>query len=434
KAALEKSPGVPDGLFIWAAWPWGDMDMTTYTDASYLQYLDGMPYMMPVSPWFYTNLPGYNKNWLWRGDDLWYDRWQQVQFLQPEWVQIITWNDYGESTYIGPIHEDLLHHTFAENRGRASFDYALDMPHDAWRQHILPFLIDQYKTNVATVTQEAIIAWYRLTPGAACPDDGKTSGNTHTQLQLEFPPGQVSQDRIFFSALLSSSRAVTVTVGGIDLDADWTSVPAGGVGVYHGSVAYGSNTGAVVITVGSMVFTGDPITTSCNRVTGQDGKTNWNAWVGSVTGSTVNVVAPSTSNYVCIRGKGVGNFGGLCSFSCSLGYCPEGACTCTAMGPQATLPGPSTPGYGTVGYPAEGLGPSYSGLCSFSCNYGYCPPGVCGTTEYPLVIPSVSEFLPFTCTSGTGVGDLGGLCSFACNYGFCPIHSCTCTSQGPLTV
>jgi hypothetical protein len=27
-----------------------------------------MPYMMPVSPWFFTNLPGYKKNWIWRGD------------------------------------------------------------------------------------------------------------------------------------------------------------------------------------------------------------------------------------------------------------------------------------------------------------------------------------------------------------------------------
>lgn len=432
KAALEKSPGVPNGLFSWASWPWGDMDMTTYTDASYLQYLNGLPYMMPVSPWFYTNLPGYNKNWIWRGDDLWYDRWQQVLFVQPEWVQIITWNDFGESSYIGPTHPEEMD-LFDEYHGRAAFNYAEKMPHDAWRQHILPFMIDQYKTNRSTVAQEAIVAWYRLSPAAAC-NDGFTSGNTHTQLQLEFRPHQVAQDKIFFSALLSSNRAVTVTVGGVNLNAQWTSTPAGGVGVYHGSVSYGGSLGAVVITVGSMVFNGEPITTNCNRVTNQNGRTNWNAWVGSVTGATVNAVAPSTTNHVCIRGKGVGNFNGLCSFSCRYGYCPIGACTCTAKGPQVTLPGPSTPGYGTVGYPAAGLGPSYSGLCSFSCNYGYCPAGVCGTTQHELIIPSVSEFLPFACTGGTGLGDLGGLCSYACNFGFCPMHSCTCTSQGPLNL
>lgn len=66
KAALQQANGVADGLFNWAAWPWGGQDMDTYTDASYVQYLNGKPYMMPVSPWFYTNLPEFNKNWLWR--------------------------------------------------------------------------------------------------------------------------------------------------------------------------------------------------------------------------------------------------------------------------------------------------------------------------------------------------------------------------------
>jgi hypothetical protein len=64
KAAMEN--GVADGLFSWAAWPWGDHDMDTYVDASYKQYLGDLPYMMPASPWFYTNLPGYSKNWLWK--------------------------------------------------------------------------------------------------------------------------------------------------------------------------------------------------------------------------------------------------------------------------------------------------------------------------------------------------------------------------------
>lgn len=61
----ELQDGVADALFSWAAWPWGNQDMNTFVDASYLSYLGSKPYMMPVSPWFYTNLPGFNKNWLW---------------------------------------------------------------------------------------------------------------------------------------------------------------------------------------------------------------------------------------------------------------------------------------------------------------------------------------------------------------------------------
>jgi hypothetical protein len=73
KRAVEAAGGVVDGLFSWAGWAWGDHDMDTYTDASYKQFLAGKPYMMPVSPWFYTNMPGFGKNWLCRDDHAWYD-------------------------------------------------------------------------------------------------------------------------------------------------------------------------------------------------------------------------------------------------------------------------------------------------------------------------------------------------------------------------
>jgi hypothetical protein len=57
--ASELAGGVADGLFSWAPWPWGDRKMDTYGDASYKNALNktgGKPYMMAVSPWFYTNL------------------------------------------------------------------------------------------------------------------------------------------------------------------------------------------------------------------------------------------------------------------------------------------------------------------------------------------------------------------------------------------
>ena len=70
KVALGLADGIADGLFSWAAWPWGNTDGNTYVDASYEDFLEragNKPYMMPVSPWFYTNMPGFDKNWLWRG-------------------------------------------------------------------------------------------------------------------------------------------------------------------------------------------------------------------------------------------------------------------------------------------------------------------------------------------------------------------------------
>jgi hypothetical protein len=89
-----------DGLWSWNAWPTGPNDLDNSTDIQYLKALAGKPYMMPVSPWFYTNLP--SKNWLWRGDNLWHQRWDEVMNLQPKLVEILTWNDWGESHYISP--------------------------------------------------------------------------------------------------------------------------------------------------------------------------------------------------------------------------------------------------------------------------------------------------------------------------------------------
>ncbi|CAG8909305.1 unnamed protein product [Penicillium egyptiacum] len=425
KPAVET--GVVDGLFSWAGWPWGDEDMNTYIDASYIQYLAGMPYMMPVSPWFFTNLPGYKKNWIWRGDHLWHDRWQEVLYVQPEFVQIISWNDYGESHYIGPLYEKAME---AFEIGQAPYNYVTDMPHDGWR-NTLPYFIDMYKKGSAEVTQESIIAWYRPAPAAAC-SSGGTSGNTAAQLQIEFPPAEMVQDRIFFSAVLGSFSGAVVSIGGNAETVGWSSVPDDDVGVYHGSVAFDGRTGPVTVSLmrGSTVITtieGKAISGSCT-----DGIQNWNAWVGSATtGSTVSArTKVELSDQKCMNGTGASNFAGLCEFACTYNYCPLGACTCTKMGIGHKKPNST----GVLGYPIAGEGASYSGLCNFDCNLGLCPPSACGTVEVPLSTPSVSPFLPPACTSGTGVGNLGGLCDFACTHGFCPINACTCTGQGAVNV
>lgn len=46
----------------------------------------------------------YSKNWVFPSDLLWYNRWNEVLSLGPRFLEIITWNDYGESHYIGPLH------------------------------------------------------------------------------------------------------------------------------------------------------------------------------------------------------------------------------------------------------------------------------------------------------------------------------------------
>jgi glucan endo-1,3-alpha-glucosidase len=44
---------------------------------------------MGVAPFFYTNIADYNKNWYWGPDTLWFDRWEQVLQIMPDFVQIM---------------------------------------------------------------------------------------------------------------------------------------------------------------------------------------------------------------------------------------------------------------------------------------------------------------------------------------------------------
>ncbi|ORY25195.1 glycosyl hydrolase family 71-domain-containing protein [Naematelia encephala] len=100
-----------DGELNWnSGWPSGDADITTTsTDAKYIAALGDKEYMPAVSPFFFTHFGAnsWNKNWLYRGDDwLYCSRWEQIIALRDSvsMTEILTWNDFGESSYLGPIH------------------------------------------------------------------------------------------------------------------------------------------------------------------------------------------------------------------------------------------------------------------------------------------------------------------------------------------
>ncbi|KAK1142020.1 Glucan endo-1,3-alpha-glucosidase agn1 [Aspergillus melleus] len=281
-----------DGLMSWSAWPEGAHDTNTTQDQKYMDALDGKPYIMPISPWFYTNMDRYHKNWVWRGDDVWYKRWQDVLEIDPEYVEIISWNDYGESHYIGPIHERSLN---VFDDAQAPFDYAKGMPHDGWRA-FLPYVIEQYKNpgRDANVDNEGIVSWYRVNPSSAC-SDGKTTGNTETQAQKLYKPEEILQDKIFYSALLESPADITVSIGGNNKTATWDDKPDGSKGIYHGSIEVGKKLGDVVVTLSRdkqflAQMKGKAITDKCEK-----NLTNWNAWVGNAT-STGELAAKHSSS------------------------------------------------------------------------------------------------------------------------------------------
>lgn len=260
---------ITDGAFSWNAWPEGAEDKKADADEEWVKMLGRKAFMMPVSPWFYTNLPSWGKNWLWRGDDLWSHRWEDVVRLQPPLVQILTWNDFGESSYIGPIHEGAI------PEGAC---YAKDMPHEAWLK-FLPHYIELYKSGKATVPncgEEAITYWYKVNPGGSG-SSGGTTGNNLGHGQMLVAPQLVSQDKIFVTVLVADRSVVRVSIGG----GRPAILQANSSGLNHFSVPLRGQTGLVEIEVVRdeqviVAATGPEITDCC-----RNGCVNWNAYVGS---------------------------------------------------------------------------------------------------------------------------------------------------------
>ncbi|KAJ9668260.1 Glucan endo-1,3-alpha-glucosidase agn1 [Coniosporium apollinis] len=260
-----------DGAFSWDMWPEGPNSMSTTKDKAWQSTLGSKAYMMGVSPWFFTNLPGYGKAWTWRGDDLWHQRWQQVLEVKPAFVQIVTWNDYGESHYIGPIFDDGIPRGGNTN----AHPYVDNMPHDHWRD-ILPYYIAQYKNGGAppAVSNDKLSYWYRLTPAAAGSTSGVT-GNT-CAFQRCYNPSEIVQDKVFVTTLVKSRATLKIQIG--------ANPPSAfellGAGVHHFSTPFSGQTGAVTIWIER---DSKPVVSSTGKQISarpENGVTNFNAWVG----------------------------------------------------------------------------------------------------------------------------------------------------------
>jgi glucan endo-1,3-alpha-glucosidase len=274
-AGVTSNGGTLDGFFNWDMWPHGPNDVSTSSDDSWRNALGAdKVYMMGVSPWFYTNLPGYGKAFVWRGDSAWHDRWIQAQSFAPDLVQIVTWNDFGESHYIGPIVD-----AGVPSEGNADArPYVNNMPHVKWLD-ILPYYTSLYKNGQADVTDEKLVYWYRLTPAAAADAGGVTGNNCPSPIN-KFPsdtqcfnPGEVSQDKIFFTALVKNAGTqIKLQVGG-NAEATYTATAAG---AFHTSQPFNGQNGVVKINMGSLTGNGAAI-----QDRPSSGSTNFNVWVGS---------------------------------------------------------------------------------------------------------------------------------------------------------
>lgn len=181
-------------------------------------------------------------------------------------IQIISWNDYGESHYIGPIRPSGI--VQGANR------YVQNNPHDSWRD-VLPYYIAWYKTGVApSVSEDKVVFYHKPNPSNSC-SDGGTLGYQPGSGDNSYTIEQVSLDQISIIVLSTDAADISVQVGSNTP----TALHAENAGAHHFAVDFAGQTGGVTVTVtrnGQSVAaaTGPGISTNC-----PEGLTNFNAIV-----------------------------------------------------------------------------------------------------------------------------------------------------------
>ncbi|EPS30272.1 putative alpha-1,3-glucanase [Penicillium oxalicum 114-2] len=297
-----------DAALNWMAWPSnGENKAPTVNrhvsvvqgDQAYIDALKGKPYIAPISPWFSTHFGSevsYSKNWVFPSDLLWYNRWRDILAKGPRFVEIITWNDYGESHYVGPLSSP---HT-----DDGASKWVMDMPHTGWLDMAKPF-IAAYKAGATDaqpyVQEEKLVYWYRPTKeGVNCDATDNTMEGTPNNSTGNFFAGRPNgyhtmADEVFVVAMLQSPAQVVVNSGGQTTTFD---APAG-ITAYKAPMGTGPQQFAVARN-GQNVLSGTSardIGDTCNC-----GIYNFNAYVGTLPAPAVMDQLQPTGHAMLTKG------------------------------------------------------------------------------------------------------------------------------------
>ena len=255
-----KNIGFMDGELNWnSAWPMGSGEISTATDWNYLNQMGGKEYMAAISPFFFTHFGAnsWNKNWLYRSDNwLYATRWEQLISMRSEItsLEILTWNDYGESSYIGPI---------AGALPAGSDVWVNGFDHEAINV-LTKYYATAFKTGAyPTITKDSIVMWQRPhAHDAIATNDG--AGR---------PTGwNWTDDELYAVVLTTGAAEVTLTSGS---NTQTFSVQAGltklkipsSPGSISGSIARSGSTVASYSS-GTSVYTNTPTTYNYNYFLG----------------------------------------------------------------------------------------------------------------------------------------------------------------------
>ncbi|KAJ7644154.1 glycoside hydrolase [Roridomyces roridus] len=158
-----------------------------------------LTYMAAVAPHFFTHFgaDSFNKNFIFLADQhLLVQRWETLIALrdQVDIVEIVTWNDYGESHYVGPIKGVLP---------PGSEPWVNGFPHQDWLD-LTRYFATAFKTGTTpTIDKDQIIMWARPHPALASSPDPLSPPTTF----------QITQDNIWAVVMATAAGTATLTDG-----------------------------------------------------------------------------------------------------------------------------------------------------------------------------------------------------------------------------
>lgn len=164
-----------DGIFNWNSWPVaaaGKVEVSDTDDSTYLSaaHKDNKLFIMGVSPLQFKHIDS-NGNWYLRGEGNLENRLEQALALQPDMIELQTWNDAGESHYMGNRWDDPILNT-------PILDYVRDYDHKSYWNILGPFIRAWKRGDTTTVGMvpdgkdvQGTLWHHTLTVNADCTSD-----------------------------------------------------------------------------------------------------------------------------------------------------------------------------------------------------------------------------------------------------------------------
>lgn len=207
-----------EGFFYFGAAGFPETIANSIRDIGATWKREGKIFMAPVSP-FYRGSGGNYRVYESRGFEGMARQWMAAIDSGADYVEIVTWNDWGECTYVAPFGPVESTRLWNNHWGpRLSHTAFLDASR---------YYIDWFKTGKApAITEEQLFYFYRPHPSSL---EGIVEYRPHGKTDLKGKSGKPRQwekleDRIYAIAFLTAPARLTVKCGGVE---DVVEIPAG---------------------------------------------------------------------------------------------------------------------------------------------------------------------------------------------------------------